>query len=226
MKYSEIFYSLQGEGKLVGVPSVFFRTSHCNLRCWWCDTAYTSWHPENKDITVAEAFQRITEFGVEHVVITGGEPLIQRKEMLALCDMLATNGNHITIETNATTFVSVRAHLVSMSPKLANSTPVKDPVWAKRHERIRLRLNPIRQFLDGYECQVKFVINDPQDLQEVHQLVEEVPIPKEVIVLMPQGITEAEIKAKQVWLAEVCTKHGYRYSPRLHLNIWGDKRGI
>ncbi len=225
MKYSEIFYTLQGEGKLVGVPSVFFRTSFCNLRCSWCDTAYTSWTPENKEMTVSDAFDEISQFGVKHVVITGGEPFLQRKELTALCERLSVNGHHITIETNATIFVPVPANLISMSPKLSNSTPLDEQQWREHHDRERLKPAIIREFLEQYECQVKFVISDTQDIQEVHRLAEQVPIPKETIILMPQGITESELNTRQKWLAEVCKETGYRYSPRLHLNIWGNKRG-
>lgn len=225
MKYSEIFYSLQGEGQLVGVPSVFFRTSACNLRCSWCDTPYTSWTPENKDISVSQAFNEITKFGVKHVVITGGEPFIQQKELMILCELLFAKGHHITIETNATIFVPVQAHLISMSPKLSNSTPLDDKQWQKIHNQERLKPDIIRLFLEKYECQVKFVMNDSQDIQEVGELVKQIPLPTEAIVLMPQGVEIKEIDERQQWLAEVCKQTGYRYSPRLHLNIWGNKRG-
>jgi len=225
MKYSEIFYTLQGEGQLIGVPSVFFRTSACNLRCSWCDTPYTSWTPENHDISVSEAFNELTKFGVKHVVITGGEPFIQKKELMTLCEMLSAKGHHITIETNATVFVPVQAHLISMSPKLSNSTPLDDKRWQEIHERERLKPDIMRLFLDKYACQAKFVINDTQDIQEVRELAEQIPIPKETIVLMPQGIEINEIEERQKWLVEVCKETGYRYSPRLHLNIWGSKRG-
>lgn len=225
MKYSEIFYTLQGEGKLLGVPSVFFRTSSCNLRCSWCDTAYTSWFPENKEISVSNAFNKIIQFGVKHVVITGGEPFLQGRELIQLCEMLSKNGHHITIETNATIFVPIVADLISMSPKLSNSIPVDDKRWKERHDRERLKPNIIHSFLETYECQVKFVISDSQDLQEVHHLAEQLAIPKESIVLMPQGIEESEINARQTWLAEVCKETGYRYSPRLHINIWSNQRG-
>jgi 7-carboxy-7-deazaguanine synthase len=225
MKYSEIFYTLQGEGQLVGVPSVFFRTSFCNLRCSWCDTPYTSWIPENHDISVSEAFNELTKFGVKHVVITGGEPFLQKKELTTLCEMLSTKGHHITIETNATVFVPVQANLISMSPKLSNSTPLDDKRWNKIHEKERLKEDIIRLFLEKYACQVKFVINDIQDIQEVRELAEQIPIPKETIVLMPQGIEINEIQEREKWLVEVCKETGYRYSPRLHLNIWGNKRG-
>ena len=225
MKYSEIFYTLQGEGQLVGVPSVFFRSSFCNLRCSWCDTAYTSWTPENQEISVCEAFNEITKFGVKHVVITGGEPFLQKQELIALCEMLSAKGHHITIETNATIFVPVQANLISMSPKLSNSTPVDDKRWKDVHNKERLKADIIRLFLEKYECQVKFVINDLQDIQEVHCLVEQVPIPNETIVLMPQGIKKNEIEERQKWLVDVCKENGYRYSPRLHISIWGSRRG-
>ncbi|MDM8568411.1 7-carboxy-7-deazaguanine synthase QueE [Thiotrichales bacterium HSG1] len=227
MKYSEIFYTLQGEGRLVGVPSVFFRTSTCNLRCLWCDTAYTSWTPENKDITVSDAFNAIIKFGVKHVVITGGEPFIQKEELTILCEKLSAKGHHITIETNATIFAPVSANLISMSPKLSNSTPtsLKDKQWQKVHNRERLKLDVIRLFLDKYDCQAKFVISDIQDIQEVLELSKQLPIPKEMIVLMPQGTQINDIEERQKWLVEVCKETGYRYSPRLHINIWGDKRG-
>jgi len=225
MKYSEYFYTLQGEGKLVGVPSVFFRMSYCNLRCWWCDSAYTSWHPENKDISVDEAFEKISSFKIKHVVITGGEPFIQEEPLLELCQKLHDNNHHITIETNGTVFLPVKADLISMSPKLANSTPANERIWTTRHERERIKPDAIRQFLDNYECQLKFVVDIPEDLVEIQQLIEQIDIPQETIVLMPQGLTEDVVKEKQLWLAELCKEHGYRYSPRLHINIWGDKRG-
>jgi 7-carboxy-7-deazaguanine synthase len=225
MKYSEIFYTLQGEGQLVGVPSVFFRSSFCNLRCSWCDTAYASWYPEDKDISVFEALKKITKFGVKHVVITGGEPFLQKEELTTLCEMLFAKGHHITIETNATVFVPVQASLISMSPKLSNSTPVDDKQWKDVHNKERFKPDIMRLFLDKYECQARFVISDIQDIQEVRELAEQVPIPKETIILMPQGVEISKIEECQKWLVEVCKETGYRYSPRLHLNIWGNKRG-
>ena len=225
MKYSEIFYSLQGEGQLIGVPSVFLRTSSCNLRCSWCDTPYTSWYPENKDISVSQVLKEITKYAVRHVVITGGEPCLHKKELMILCEKLSSQGHHITIETNATIFVPVKADLISISPKLANSIPKDDKQWKVIHARERLKPDIIHSFLDKYTCQIKFVINDTQDIQEVQELAEQIPIPKETIILMPQGIETNAIEERQQWLAEVCKETGYRYSPRLHLNIWGNQRG-
>ncbi len=225
MKYSEIFYSLQGEGQLIGVPSVFFRTSFCNLRCQWCDTPYASWTPENKDITVEEAVQQITQFKVKNVVITGGEPFVQGKDFVALCQQLYENGHHITVETNGTFFSQIAAHLISISPKLAHSTPTEDKRWQILHEQNRLKPNIIRKLLDHYECQLKFVITQPSDINEVEELEAQLAIPKELIILMPQGRESDEVNQRQQWLAEICKEKQYRYSPRLHLTLWGSERG-
>ena len=226
MKYSELFHTIQGEGMLIGVPSVFFRTSYCNLRCTWCDTPYTSWNPENRDITVAESVAAIAQFGCKHVVITGGEPFIQTKELITLCFELGKQGYHITIETNATVFANVDAHLISMSPKLRNSNPPADNRFYKRHERERIRPEVIRKFLDSYQCQVKFVVDTPNDLAEIQSLQEDIDIPSETIMLMPQGKTPRILQQKQEWLVELCKENGYRFSPRVHVDIWGEKRGV
>ena len=191
-----------------------------------CDTPFTSWNPENKDIALTEAVEAITKYDCKHVVITGGEPFIQVKELTELCQELEHRGHHITIETNATIFAPVAAHLISMSPKLRNSNPPSDNRYFGRHERGRIRPDVIRQFLDRYECQVKFVVDQPTDLEEIKALQAEIPIPAETIVLMPQGITPEELAPKQEWLVDICKEHGYRYSPRVHVDIWGDKRGV
>ena len=97
MKIAELFYSIQGEGKLVGVPSVFVRASGCNLRCTWCDTPYASWNPEGEDVPVDEIVRRVSEFGAKHVVLTGGEPLVM-PDIVELCNALKSRDHHITIE--------------------------------------------------------------------------------------------------------------------------------
>ena len=123
MRIAEIFYSVQGEGSLVGVPSVFVRTSGCNLRCSWCDTPYTSWNPEGEDLTVEEILARADRFpAARHVVLTGGEPMIA-PGIVELSQRFRELGLHITIETAGTVFAPVACDLMSISPKLANSTP-------------------------------------------------------------------------------------------------------
>ena len=225
MKYSEIFYSIQGEGQLIGYPSVFFRTSYCNLRCIWCDTPYTSWEPEDKDISVEDAVDAILVHNCKQVVITGGEPFMQPKDLTILCHRLRQNGKHITIETNGTLFERVEADLLSISPKLENSNPSEFNHHFKQHQRNRINQEVLRQFLDYYNCQLKFVVETERDLFEIHQLETEMQIPTSIIVLMPQGITNDQIQKRQNWVVETCKKYGYRYSPRLHVDIWGDTRG-
>ena len=225
MKYSEIFYSIQGEGQLIGYPSVFFRTSYCNLRCIWCDTPYTSWEPEDKDISVEDAVDAILAHNCKQVVITGGEPFMQPKDLTILCHRLRQNGKHITIETNGTLFERVEADLLSISPKLENSNPSEFNHHFKQHQRNRINQEILRQFLDYYNCQLKFVVETERDLFEIHQLEIEMQIPASIIVLMPQGITNDQIQKRQNWVVETCKKYGYRYSPRLHVDIWGDTRG-
>ncbi|HXU50202.1 MAG TPA: 7-carboxy-7-deazaguanine synthase QueE, partial [Candidatus Binatia bacterium] len=121
MKISEIFYSVQGEGMLTGVPSVFVRTSGCNLRCTWCDTPYTSWQPEGEERTIDSIVREVNGYNAAHVVITGGEPMIAP----AIAELTQALTQHITIETAGTVFVDVRCDLMSISPKLANSTPIE-----------------------------------------------------------------------------------------------------
>ena len=225
MKYSEIFYSIQGEGQLIGYPSVFFRTSYCNLRCIWCDTPYTSWEPEDKDISVEDAVDAKLAHNCKQVVITGGEPFMQPKDLTILCHRLRQNGKHITIETNGTLFERVEADLLSISPKLENSNPSEFNHHFKQHQRNRINQEVLRQFLDYYNCQLKFVVETERDLFEIHQLETEMQIPTSIIVLMPQGITNDQIQERQNWVVETCKKYGYRYSPRLHVDIWGDTRG-
>lgn len=229
-RYSECFSSVQGEGFYTGVPSTFFRTSYCNLRCGWdnnlCDTPYTSWQPEQKEISVEDAFEQIQAFGNKHVVITGGEPFLWNEELKSLCWRLH---NHIvTIETNATIYYPVSADLISMSPKLSNSTPWKhDTKWAKKHERDRINLEVIQEFVDDYDHQFKFVISDGSELDEIVSLLDQLKnVQPDNIMLMPEGITAEEIRQKQEMVVGICQQMGWRYSDRLHVRLWGNQRGV
>ena len=232
---SECFRTIQGEGLYTGYPSVFFRLSHCNLRCAWsetnlCDTPYTSWDPEGNKVSPLEAAQEIVDLGinVDHVVITGGEPMLWNEELEQLCLLLKEHKKFITIETNGTLYRNIRADLISMSPKLSSSTPTKeqDAKWHKRHERDRLNYDVIKAWQRSHQIQVKFVIANEKDLEEVYFIQREVPIPVTKIILMPEGLVEDDLKQKQEWLAKYCIEHGYRYSDRLHVRIWGNRRGV
>jgi 7-carboxy-7-deazaguanine synthase len=227
MRVAEIFYSIQGEGRLMGVPSAFVRTSGCQLRCEWCDTDFTSWHPEGEPLSVAEVLARLREFPARHVVVTGGEPLIAAG-IEELCAALRQAGYHITVETAATVFKPVECDLASLSPKLSNSTPHQREGgrFAARHDALRLQPDVIRAFVERYDYQLKFVIDRPEDVAEVLELLERLPgVDRERVLLMPQGVTRAELDERGPWLAEACKRHGFRYCPRLHIELYGHRRG-
>lgn len=227
MKISEIFYSIQGEGSLVGVPSVFVRTSGCNLRCTWCDTPYTSWQPEGHEMSLDEISEAVSAYKCGHVVLTGGEPMIA-PEAPRLTEKLRVAGLHITIETAGTVHHMVQCDLMSISPKLRNSTPDERDGgrFAITHERLRHQPEVLKRLTGDYEYQLKFVLSDEKDLTEVQQIQAEIGAPASRVILMPEGVTRAIVAKRGTWLAELCKQHGYRYSPRLHIELWGDKRGV
>ena len=228
IKYSEIFHSIQGEGQLTGTPSVFFRTSFCNLRCSWCDTWYTSHEPENKDITIISAYNEIMKYNCKHIVITGGEPFIQPGPLSLLCEKLHAAHRHITIETNGTTFKQTSADLISCSPKLKNSNPGElVSVGLQRiHNLLRINSLVLQEFQKHYNTQFKFVVSVPEDLIEIESIVKQIVIDPNNVFLMPEGRTKVEIEQKEYWLVKKCMDNGYRYSDRLHVRLWNDRRGV
>jgi 7-carboxy-7-deazaguanine synthase len=223
MKIAEIFYSIQGEGALVGAPAVFVRTSGCNLRCSWCDTPYTSWNPEGEDMTVEQIVGKVGEYRAPYVVLTGGEPMIA-PAVGELTRLLRATGIHLTIETAGTVFQQVGCDLMSISPKLSNSTP--DGLFRTQHERLRFQPEVLRKLMDKYEYQLKFVIAEPGDVEEVKRVAAAVRADPRRVILMAEGRDTATLHARGVWLAEICKAEGYRLSPRLHVDLWGDRRGV
>lgn len=228
MRISELFYSIQGEGKLVGVPSTFVRSSGCNLRCTWCDTPYASWEPEGRDWSVDEIVAAVRSHGAEHVVLTGGEPMIMT-DIEPLCAALKSAGHHITIETAATVFKHVAHDLASLSPKLSNSTPSNRAggKHADSHERQRLNVPVIQQFIDtAPEFQLKFVVAEESDLNEIGALLKKLThwTPTDVL-LMPEGTDAETLSRRGDWIVEICKHTGYRYCPRIHVELFGNTRG-
>jgi 7-carboxy-7-deazaguanine synthase len=223
LRIAEIFYSIQGEGSLVGVPSVFVRTSGCNLRCSWCDTPYTSWEPEGENLTLDAIVEQVTRYAAKHAVVTGGEPMLA-PEIGMLTERLRDLGMHITIETAGTVFKPVACDLMSISPKLANSTP--EGPWRAQHDRLRLQPDVLRQLAGSYEHQFKFVIASPEDLAEVRWLVAEIRAPAAAVILMPEGTDSDVLRSRALWLVEECKREGWRYSPRLHVDLFGHRRGV
>lgn len=223
MFISEIFYSVQGEGSLVGVPSVFVRSSGCNLRCIWCDTPYTSWNPEGEHLTLDAIIARVLEYpAARHVVLTGGEPMIA-PGIAELSHDLRRRGYHITIETAGTVFTPLACDLMSISPKLANSTP--EGPFRAQHERLRRNPETLRNLTSNFDYQLKFVIASERDLEEVQELAAEINAPAEKIILMPEGVDEKTLSARGAMVAELCKRFGYRFSPRLHVHLYGNRRG-
>ena len=228
VRIAELFHSIQGEGKLVGVPSVFVRASGCNLRCSWCDTPYASWEPEGPDIAVDEIVRQVESYGTKHVVLTGGEPMIM-PDIVPLAEALKSRGHHVTVETAATVFKPMPLDLASLSPKLSNSTPWERDggKFAAAHERQRINVPVIQQFIDASpDFQLKFVVSDEHDLSEIHALLGQLKRWQPTDVqLMPEGIDPATLDSRAEWIADVCKRTGFRYCPRLHVELYGDTRG-
>jgi 7-carboxy-7-deazaguanine synthase len=228
MRIAEIFHSIQGEGLLTGVPSVFVRTSGCNLRCVWCDTPYASWNPEGQETSVSEVAKKISEWNCNHIVLTGGEPMIA-PNLPELATVLKKQGKHITIETAGTLPPNgIPCDLASISPKLSNSTPPpeRDPAWAKKHEATRLHPEVIAEWIRNYEFQLKFVVSTENDLAEIKNLLSRLsPVPFDRILLMPEGIDAKTLASRSPWLVEICKREGFRFCPRLHIELFGHTRG-
>lgn len=229
MLISETFYSLQGEGELTGVPSVFIRTSGCNLRCNWCDTPYASWNPEGTERAVADLVAEVRATPARHVVLTGGEPMIA-KNIRDLAAALRDAGRHITIETAATVAPDgIACDLASMSPKLGNSAPDArlSDAWRARHEATRWNPDAVRAWVDGYTYQFKFVVSTPADVAEMEGLIGSLgrDVPRHKILLMPEAVSLEKMRERAAWLGELCKERGYRYAHRLHIELYGNKRG-
>ena len=236
---NELFESLQGEGTLTGVPSVFIRTSGCNLRCWFCDSYHTSWEPTHAWLSIDEIIDQVTDFDATHVVLTGGEPLIH-EQSIELMQQLSARGYHITVETNGTIVPPAETpiDLASVSPKLASSTPTADrpPAggdaalgsWADKHEADRIDSNALATLFDRYNTQLKFVVTGESDVPEITELVStlqrqtETPIESTDVLLMPEGQTRAALSETRRTVAELALEHGYRYTPRIHVDLWND----
>jgi len=233
---NELFCSLQGEGRLAGVPSVFVRTSGCNLRCWFCDSYHTSWEPTGDWYSVDDVLAAVAEYDADHVVLTGGEPLVHDASV-ALLEALADRGYHTTVETNGTIAVDAPIDLASVSPKLESSTPTaeRDPKgdgeWADRHEARRLDVDVLAEFVDEYETQLKFVVTGPDDMGEIEDAVARVrdaadaTVPDDSVLLMPEGQTREQLTETRRVVADLALEYGYRYTPRLHVDLWNDAPG-
>lgn len=249
--------TIQGEGKLAGVPSLFIRLSGCNLRCAWempdgtisiCDTPESSFDIKSTirmAILDIEATLMTNRGNINHVVITGGEPMMQAQALGKLCKKLKERDFHLTLETNGTIFEHHGVEwvdLISISPKLSTSTPneIRVPDWnlttaqCLYHQRAIAHLDPLQEFLNfrkehpEKELQLKFVISSINDIKLVHEEVLDhlSGWRDDDILLMPLGGTQAEQRHTEKIAAEAAIKNGWRYSPRLQIELWGHKAGV
>jgi 7-carboxy-7-deazaguanine synthase len=227
MRIAEIYRSVQGEGLLTGAESVFVRTSGCNLRCWFCDTPFTSWRPEGNDMAVDEIVAQVEEWDCKHIVLTGGEPMLYA-ELIPLCGRLRLSGRHVTVETAGTLYLPIACDLMSISPKLAGSAPSLDkhPRWSRRHNRDRHRPDVVRRLVAEHEYQLKFVVDTPADLQDVDRYLDEIPeIARDRVLLMPQGTDVESLETRASWLRAYCETNELIYCPRKHIEWFGPVRG-
>jgi 7-carboxy-7-deazaguanine synthase len=227
MRVAEIYQSKQGEGVLTGTDSVFVRSSGCNLRCWYCDTPHTSWEPNGEDLSVQEILKRVEVWPCRHVVVTGGEPMIYA-ELIPLCTALAASERHITIETAGTLYLPVVCDLMSISPKLSNSTPSLQRAanWRSRHDRTRHVPEVIHRLVAEFPYQFKFVIDQFEDCEEVLRYLDAFPdIDPKRVLLMPQGTDLETLQRTGEWLEPYCRAQGFIFCPRKQIEWYGMARG-
>jgi len=232
MRISEIYRSDQGEGALTGTPSIFVRTSGCNLRCDFCDTPFASWEPEGPNLSVDEIMQQVLDLAaadnqLKHLVITGGEPMLP-VEIVTLCQRLKQHHFHITIETAGTLDREVACDLMSVSPKMSNSTPAPSRAgqWTEKHEQARRRPDVVAALIGRTDYQIKFVVQTPDDLPEILEFIKEVPaIENEKVLLMPEGVSTDSLLEKADWLEKICERHGFKLCQRQHIFWYGNQRG-
>ncbi|OHB54316.1 MAG: hypothetical protein A2Y07_02605 [Planctomycetes bacterium GWF2_50_10] len=225
MYVNELFFSIQGEGKLASVPSVFIRISGCPLRCRWCDTRYAWDDRAGEDMDVEQIVLQVSNFDTDFLVVTGGEPMAN-PHLTMLLTALARENKHITVETAGLAFIpDLPVDLMSISPKLSNSLP-SDPTLAAAHNASRLNIKAIRQLTAAYPYQLKFVVEDESDMAEIDEIVAQVPkLRAENILLMPQASKQEALVAKSAKIAKLAVSRGFGFSPRLHILLWGNQKG-
>ena len=240
LKVSEIFSSVQGEGRLAGTSCVFLRLSTCNLKCSWCDTKYTwDWdnydiNKEIKELNIKEIVEKIHSFSnINHIVITGGEPLLQQDKLVLLLTLLKEkrkqadnipNSYHVEIETNGT-IVPLKEiiDLVdqwNISPKTSNSDNEKLGIDLEGYYKKSLTF-----YKDLKNAFFKFVVDKLDDIKEIDHLIQKYHLPKEQIVLMPQATTKEKLLEKTLWIQEYAKTNGFTFSTRMQVLLWNNQRG-
>jgi 7-carboxy-7-deazaguanine synthase len=234
MNIVEIFYSLQGEGRLAGVPSVFIRVAGCPVRCTWCDTKYAWDESAGEDLSIDEILHRVDSLLLTpssissstqnsklktqnlFVVITGGEPMTNQHLPLLLAK-LARSEHHITVETSGIKFIpDLPVDLMSVSPKFSVNQQA-----ATSNQQLH-----IKRLITHYDYQLKFVIDTEADIAEVKALLDLIKkIDPQKVMLMPQAATRDELIAKSPMVADLCTRYGFTFCQRLQVLLWDTHRG-
>jgi organic radical activating enzyme len=226
-----IFYSIQGEGISMGEPAVFLRLYGCNLHCSYCDTPYTWGKDTNKKIIslgitiitlekLAEDIQKLwpkTNKKYKRLVITGGEPLLQKTAIDNLIDLLSDW--FVEIETNGTilpTKKQLNECQFNCSPKLSNSGNDENRINGK-----------VLKAINKNDSQFKFVVRNEDDVKEIERdFIKPYKLDTEKIILMPEGVSVKELRKHALAVVDICLEKGYRLLDRLQINIWGKKRKV
>jgi 7-carboxy-7-deazaguanine synthase len=218
MIINEIFYSIQGEGSLSGVPSVFIRLAGCSLRCRWCDTKYAQNPSAGVEMSIKQIIDKVQRQQCRYVVLTGGEPMVN-SQLPVLVKALKKLRKHITIETAGVKFIpDLPCDLMVISPKTSNSG-LKFKKGAKS-------CNFIKRLIKNYSYQLKFVVDRPADLPEILKFIDRLRIVDPAkVMLMPQARTRDELIAKSPMVVELCKQTGYTFCTRLQIFLYNGQRG-
>jgi 7-carboxy-7-deazaguanine synthase len=212
-----MFLSLQGEGLSAGTPAAFLRLQGCDVGCHWCDSRYT-WDPaRGRELSVEEALGELEQLGfAPMLVVTGGEPL-QHDGIAELLDAAVPRWGRVEVETSGVLPPPLRGGGLfwNVSPKLPSATPRWRETWAHA-----------AAWVDESRATFKIVVGGEQDLDEVRRLLVVHDLPRDRVLLMPEGVTDAALRERAAWLAEACKREGLRMSPRLHVWLWGARRGV
>jgi 7-carboxy-7-deazaguanine synthase len=240
----EVFYSIQGEGISTGVPSIFVRCSGCNLQCYWCDTQYTwNWQgtPYQHANDTPERFAKvdraasqvriqsgrlaelISALNCRQIIFTGGEPLLQQSGLAEVAGLLRKSSTEYSFEVETNGTVLPEADLdrfiagYNVSLKLSNSgLPAAQ----------RFRAEVIEWFAKSPRASFKFVVSQERDADEIQHLADRYLIAKQRIIVMPEASTQSELRSKRPALFQLCLARGWRFSDRLHVEIFGSLRGV
>lgn len=217
LRVSECFVSIQGEGPSQGRPAAFMRLQGCSVGCTWCDSKYT-WEPAGGEASDAQALAARMMEGLcpRLLVITGGEPLEVEgfPELLAWCSPF---WSRVEVETSGVRSPIPAAGNVrwNWSPKLSSVTPRADETWAHA-----------KRFMRAKHAICKVVVGDQADWRETLERLSDCDIPPHRTWIMPQGTEKEVLLERARWLAPLCIEEGFRLTNRLHILLWGPRRGV